>query len=493
MGAAVQRRILLLGFAVLAVAGAWPAAGEAAPRARSRPIVAAGRIEADLRDGRPVQRSGVVVPERLMLNGIDTVTVPFRCRGCRFEKGIDASGVTFARTVDLAGAHFGGPAKFRGTTFSAPAVFGATPEQDVECGNPAWTGWEFVRRPDFSLAVFDDLASFDTASFKNGATFDDAQFRARADFGNACFQRSAGFRSGAFSRQARFTQAQFAQGGVFDAASFAEGATFLGSTFSGTPDSSAASFGGATSSGDLDFTFVRFTIVADKPVEPEERGDLVLFSYLVCTGSAFFRDAFFAAGYGVAMDHVHIADLVLDVDVAAQVDDEDNQRAVLELIESSAKDRGDLGVANDAHYQDEILASRHYHEPWRALDYVFYRGVAGYLVRPLRPILVLLTLVVLLALVRVAFSAARPGVEAHGRNRSRLRSGTRAAGSGGRNVLVNVLDTIALVGPRGGRGSGELPLGRRLEIFVYRVLVVCALLALANANPTLRQMVDSLF
>ncbi len=59
-------------------------------------------------------------------------------------------------------------------------------------------------------------------------------------------------------------------------------------------------------------------------------------------------------------------------------------------------------------------------------------------------------------------------------------------------MIVDVLDTIALVGRRGTR-AGELSLPRRLEIFVYRLLVVCSLLALANANPTLRQMVDSLF
>jgi len=486
MGAAVHPRILLFGLALVAAAGAgaWPAGAEAARRQPQRrpAIVPAGRIEEALRHGRPVLLGRVVVKERLVLTGTDTVRVPFRCRRCRFEKGIAASGVTFERAVDLAGARIAGPASFRGTTFHGPAVFGATEQCSEDSG--------FRQTADFSLAVFDDLASFDTATFEAKAVFDNGQFRAHADFGKACFDGGVSFRAAAFDKATRFTQADFSQGAVFDAASFASGATFLNSTFTGTPDVPAASFDGATSGGDLDFTFVPFAV--DPEVPPAERADtdIATFSYLVCRGSVFFQEADFPVGYGVAMDHLHVADLVLDVNVARQVDNEDNERAVLAVIESSAKDRGDLGVANDAHYQAELLVAKHYHEPWRALDYVFYRGIAGYFVRPLRPIGVLLVLVVLLALLRLGLPAARPGVEAHAR--TRFRRSLRAVGRGSRSVIVDVLDTIALVGRRGTR-AGELSLPRRLEIFVYRLLVVCSLLALANANPTLRQMVDSLF
>jgi hypothetical protein len=91
---------------------------------------------------------------------------------------------------------------------------------------------------------------------------------------------------------------------------------------------------------------------------------------------------------------------------------------------------------------------------------------------------------------RVLVSAARPGVEAH--SQRTFRPSARSAARGSRSVLADALDTISLVGPRGSNGV-TLPPARRLEIFVYRVLLVCALLALANSNPTLRQMVDSLF
>jgi hypothetical protein len=52
---------------------------------------------------------------------------------------------------------------------------------------------------------------------------------------------------------------------------------------------------------------------------------------------------------------------------------------------------------------------------------------------------------------------------------------------------------LALVGRRRSDRDGSESSGRRLEIVAYRLLVVCALLGLANSNPTLRQMVDALF
>jgi hypothetical protein len=56
-----------------------------------------------------------------------------------------------------------------------------------------------------------------------------------------------------------------------------------------------------------------------------------------------------------------------------------------------------------------------------------------------------------------------------------------------------LLDTLALVGRRRSDGESGDSSRRRLEILAYRLLVVCALLGLANSNPTLRQMVDALF
>jgi hypothetical protein len=467
--------------------GAWPTAAEAASHRSHHgptPVVDASMIRKALSQGRALPvRSGGVVRKKLVLTGIDTVAVPFRCRNCDFKHGIDASGVTFERAVDLTGSRFEGRASFRGTTFAGPAVFAAA----EACDRATFEG-----TADFSLAVFDDFATFENALFARKAVFDNGRFRDRANFGNACFDGPLSARAAVFERSAQFTEAWFARGAAFDSAAFAAGATFLGSRFTNGTDAPAATFDLATSGGDLDFTFASFGL---NGVPPDERAeyDVASFSDVVSKGSLSFQDVNFPPQFGLAMDHLHVADLVLDVDVARQVDDQvgrDNKRDVLRLIESSSKKRGDLAVANDAHYQSEILAAKRYGEPWRLLDYVFYRGVAGYLVRPFRPLVVLLVLVVSLALLRVLLSGARPAVEAH--SRRTFRPSVRSAARGSRSVLADALDTISLIGPRGSH-AGTLPPARRLEIFAYRVLLVCALLALANSNPTLRQMVDSLF
>lgn len=495
MGTPWQRTMMRHGFALLVVVATLPVPHAAAQLSRTHAPVSAKDIEADLREGRPVLRSDAVIKDRLDLSAIGTIDVPFRCRGCRFKDGIDASDTVFSRTVDLAGARFDGSALFRGTTFRGPAVFAGAPEQAGACYEGT-TSWAFGSRADFSLAVFDDLAGFDSVVFNGPATFENAQFHAGADFGHVCFVRSSSFRGVGFERRASFTQSQFTSGVSFDAASYAEGATFLGGTFSGRPDRTAASFAGAVSAGDLDFTFVHFTMVERRgkpPVPPDQRADSADFSYLVCSGAVSFRDADFSEGYGFAMDHVHIGDLMLDVDAAGKVDndvDEDYERAVLRLIESSAKERGDLSVANDAQYQLDVLASKHYSRPWRALDLVFYRGVTGYLVRPWRPLLVLFAAVVVLALIRTFRPSAAPGTTAP--RRRRARNTWTAVGARSRSFFVDVFDTMAFVVPRRD-GREEISLGRRVEILIYRVLAVCALVALANANPTLREMVDSLF
>jgi len=161
---------------------------------------------------------------------------------------------------------------------------------------------------------------------------------------------------------------------------------------------------------------------------------------------------------------------------------------VLELIESSAKARDDLALANDAHYRLEVLRSQHYAWPLHVLDLVFYRSVAGYLVRPVHPLVTLLALVLVVSAIRSSRRSRRVSGSSSVQTRTfsvRRRRSFRGALD---DYAHEVLDTVAFIAP----GQGEAALGRRFESNVYRVLVVCALFGLANSNPTLRQMLDAL-
>lgn len=165
----------------------------------------------------------------------------------------------------------------------------------------------------------------------------------------------------------------------------------------------------------------------------------------------------------------------MDVDDANAVVAPQDRARVLRLIEAGAKAKGDLGIANDARYALEALESGD-DALWRRIpNLVFYRLAAGYFVRPFHPIAALLVLVGLVSLFRAA--------------RVRDTSSSLVGRAWARLCIFwqEFLDALALIG----RGGGEARQSRRLEAFVYRLLVVCVLIGLANSNPTLREMFDA--
>jgi uncharacterized protein YjbI with pentapeptide repeats len=509
-------------FAVV-VSAAAPAL--AAPVTRA--TVHSEAIARDLRAGHPVVREGVFVKGALDLRAADTVRAVFKCRQCTFEGRIFASDVTFAKTVDLSGSTFTRSVDFRGATFDGPALF-RTALSDRD-GGGADRRAVFAGRVDFSLAFFREFSSFSGAAFNATAAFRDARFTdasfASAIFGSAAFDRAtfrgaalfndakfggpATFTDADFRKRADFALARFESGGVFKRVQFGDNASFLGATLS-TPEPcprspgadsrpsaramcsdsyEAGRFDDVAAAGNLDFTFVRFEIRGDSG---RYSSTLAVFSDLVCGGSLVFRQATFAKGRVIRMQRLQARDLVLDVSIVPQISGDDDQRNVLQMIEDSGKARGDLQAANDAHYALRAERSNDYSTVGRVLDYVFYRGVAGYFVRPLRPILVLLIGIGLLSLVSVV-RARRPG-EAEQTlavpTWRRIWSGTTTRCS---EFLTCFFDKVGLVRPQRSEGPDSPPLGRRLESFAYRLLVVCAILGLANSNPTLRQMVETLF
>jgi uncharacterized protein YjbI with pentapeptide repeats len=504
------------------------AAGPATPT-RSGGALAAATIISALRRGQPLILSGVVVHRRLDLTRVGTVRQPFKCRACTFERGIDASDVIFDRTLDLSGSTVHGGANFAGTTFQGPALFTNTPR-------PA----EFDGKVNFRLADFNDLAAFDHASFERparfslarfrsqasfalttfagvtfygatlagGAIFDGAEFEAQANFGRAAFGESD-FRSTIFSRSPSFTDvvfrghadfsgAEFEHGGVFDDAQLPMGASFVGATFTAVHRPRlAGSFDGVAASSTLDFTFVRFVVEGRKP-RGKASPPAVSMSELVSGGTVSFSGAEFPDGYSIVTNRIAAKNLVFDVEDAARVKDEKDerrkphQRHLLELIESSAKTRGDLVTANNAEYRLRELASRHYWGPYRVLDAIFYRGIAGYFVRPLHPLVTLVAVALVFAAVRLFLGREKELQRPASRRRSRFvpsrRDGRRIS-----RLLSEFLDALGRVLPWRTSSEGKPPtLGHRLEAVLYRVLLACALIGLANSNPTLRRLVDSI-
>jgi hypothetical protein len=164
---------------------------------------------------------------------------------------------------------------------------------------------------------------------------------------------------------------------------------------------------------------------------------------------------------------------------------------VLGLIESSAKARGDLGVANDAHYERKVLESQQDNWLEHGLDFVFFRTIAGYLVRPLQPLAALLILAAITTGIHVGRRGWPHPAPTRAGARHRIRQQIRRA----RRILSPLGDayfqTLILVVPGRSSSADERP-ARWIEALMYRLLFVCVLLGFANSNPTLRQMLDAI-
>ncbi len=428
---------LLSGFALVSMTVAIAALGLPSPAPASvaacgrktggPAVIASTSVAAKLKGGRSVVARGVTLCGDLDLAGA-RVKGLFECRGCTLSGRLLAAEAVFESTVDLSGTRVAELIDMQGARFERPAVFDAGPDN-----SPA----TFEGRVDFSLATFQELAAFSRAV------------------------------SAAFARDAVFTQTEFDDHTAFDGATFANNGIFIGADFT------SVSFDDVRAAGSLDLTGVSAVSAS--------------FTDTVAD-SVSLRDATFSRS-GIVLYRVGIRDIDLAVDDVAYVKGEPS--ATLKLIEQSAKNRGDLAVANDAYFEERVLASDRHGPLVHGLDAFFYRWAAGYLVRPWNPLLALLTVALVVAAIRMVWRGLR-------------RATPNAAGAkpswtqrAGQHMVLGghaMLDTAGTVLP--GRAdvadSDSLRLLHRVERFAYRALIVCALIALANSNPSLRQVLDSM-
>ena len=473
------------------------------------------------------------------LTELHTVNNLFVCSDCTVVGDLRASNVVFRGPLDLSGLHVTGDVDLRGAIFAQAALFGSPRGNPTKVDGDAdfslVTFYEladfervtFKRSADFPLAqfradgifteaVFQGQAVFQAAIFENearfgggaskrafhrGTTFERASFRGNADFRQRKFMRSITFAGADFLGRADFGQTTFEREATFDRVVFAEGSSFTSTDFNGDRSDLSASFERATARGKIDFEDADFWTDA-------------VFRNLGAPAVSF-KDADFHGSTIPVMTGISTGDLLFPLDDVSRLNTED-RKPVLELVESSAKARGDLGLANDARFRLQVLASGGYWWGWRVLDFTLYRGVAGYFVRPRRPLLVLLALALAMTLYR-ELRRSNPGEHASTpteRTASTPAEGdgaTPAEGAGATSAESHVradrlirrplsgfwsfvgelLDTLAPIIP-GKSDAAAASTGRRLEVLVYRVLVVCALLGFANSNPTLRQMFDAL-
>jgi uncharacterized protein YjbI with pentapeptide repeats len=484
-----------------------------------------------------IDTSGVQVTGDLDLDGM-VVKHALICRDCHF-RGLSLHRTVFSQILDLSGSTIADAADISDARFLGPALFGPTPTSEGSdlCPTDS-TGVRFRGGANFSLVTFGGLAMFAGAQFEGPADFtltrfqgdaifalgcalkqtlfDRSTFAASADFGAYRFNTppvspSASFADVAFRGRTDFSQAIFTGGAMFDRARFEQGASFQGATL-GHPKETmdpVYTFVGTTSAGPLDFSFAK--LKSSMNLEDVN-----------AAGVLSLKDATFdptcatidhegntvSTSRCISIDSLSAGALRMDVTPVLQNVQTSQRGPILDLIESSAKARGDLAQANDAHYQRQVLASRKDSEPERILDVVFYRTIAGYFVRPLNPLLCLLALAGVIALVRTG-RGSRPVARNGGPVNGNPSGSTEAVVTNGRDAptrrlvalphrathavasfTVELMGTLSLIGQRSA-DADESP-WKRIEIYAYRVLLVLVLIGFANSNPTLRQMLDAL-
>jgi uncharacterized protein YjbI with pentapeptide repeats len=486
-------------FALVAVVAA---AGAVAPSASATPLhlVSPLTIERDLAAGGWVADEGVRVGGDVDLTTRGgKIEGPFVCNRCRIDGRIIAPHVLFERGIDLSGSEIEGALNLHGAVFREPALFGQT---------------VFGGGADFAFAAFRDLAVFRAATFDVDPDFTSTQFRSVARFGDTTFDcarapdcRTGSFEDAIFAAEALFAGATFTGGAQFDGALFGSVSDFRRASFLGDGSFREASFRDRADFSraiyrNVVFEDTRFgsdALFLDTNFGLPGGGNTPAVGFLYTTvdgridlqrahlsGPAQFlavsADSLLLDGMSydkpsskLAMTGVVANDVSLEMaDVGhLAIPEQADEQAILHTAEETANSAGKLGLANDLHYRLQEIARGDDGWPRRIADNALYRGVGGYFVRPFRPLLWLLGIVLVAASLRaLRWKSREPG---------RLRRAWR-------QFVRALLNTIT----RRGQVADEPRPLRSLELVAYAALLGCFLLGLANANPTLRDMVDAI-
>ena len=521
------------------------------------------------------------INNNLVLRG-ETVRGALVCKRCTFTGAISAPHARFTREVDLSGSTVRGRVDLESATFLAPVRFGPSdrvmePDSGLQLGcarkdrraGALFTG----EQVNFAFSTFEDDADFEEATFCGPADFASARFRAAARFRRSDFQSDSLFPGIAFDQEAYFVLATLGGKRIdFHAARFGGVADFRQATlapilalfrprseppitfedavfgnradFTQTTFLDRATFRDSRMAADGLFHSAVFTLPA------EVKGDVILVSFdhavvggrldfgearlggtiqssaelkALTAAALSFHETDLVDPFTLGARGVSLRDLVARLDQLDHVEDVRDRIALLHVLESSAKARGDLDLANDAHYRLQELSAEDDMLPQRIADFAFYQYVAGYLVRPEIPLLWLIFIVLTATVVRFRLIA--------GQRRAQKREAEVAApgpGDGEAPLADSTSNPNAVENPPGNRESQPRPADappnaqrdeirppdgladslfrafsltvgwrepspvRRAELLIYALLVACILIALANTNPTLRDMIDAI-
>ena len=160
------------------------------------------------------------------------------------------------------------------------------------------------------------------------------------------------------------------------------------------------------------------------------------------------------------------------------------RQSMYKTIVDTAKEGGDLELANEATYRRYVDLNSDDAWPKATLDNVFYRGMAGYMVKPLRPLVCLLVLWLVGTMVRYVTSIRQT---ADGPSRVTVADHLGVAlGEAGRAIIRPT--------PKLPAGSNLLTwpsIGRLVEYLASKILLVILVISISNNSNALDKIVEA--
>lgn len=511
-----RRPALVVLGAVLLLGAAGPAGAQGTEITAGD--VAAADVAARIVAGELVELKGTRIRGDLILPRSTRISAPLRCRGCHFTGSFRAPEATFERGLDLEESVVDGDLDLSGTSFEDWANL-----DGARIGGPT-----LLRGARFSEAL-----SARDARFGGSVAFDRARVKGQVAFTRASFGDAATFTGTAFGARADFGQSKYAAGARFDDVVFAGAPSFALGEFG-----SRASFNGVEFRSGGSFQFAHF---ADVSLERAVAAGPLALDGAVVDGEASF-DGLTSTGE-VSLDGVHVRpgslfveqlaveELTMDVGLVSAIRGRAAQKHMLERLESTAKAREDLSTANDARFHRLSMMGEEKDGAAGLVD-DGNRLLAGYLVRPVRPVASFLGLVGAASLVRLGIRTfpgrrvdkTEPGTasashdrarntlrasDQHGRARIRVRPKElwdgavylwtafwKAVADGFQSVADSLGVAFRIrpdvAKPEEGRiGSYAIAIGRWMEYSMYKIMLAVMVLTIGNANPTVRELLES--
>jgi uncharacterized protein YjbI with pentapeptide repeats len=425
----------------------------------------------------------VQVKGDINLQGIGTIRGPFVLTSSSIEGALIAPVTIFKGMVDFTNSTFSGKTNQPSFVDLRESIF----EGDV-----VWSRAKFE-------AISENPSSVDLRG---------AQFRGITDIRSSEFDVPAQFQNATFEGRTSFQQTQFHETSDFTGVTFEDSVSFMRSRFG-----KLTNFEGANLAKDADFTGVDFT-------------DQVKFSRLSVMGRLSIRRAYFekkvildmasvgdlqleendfVVGVQLSMAEIEADSLEMDLEDIDKIDHDLEKRAVLETVERTARNKGSIALANDALFRRRVLENNERGQPLQILNRIFNEGVAGYTVRPLRPLFSVLVVVLFGWLVRLASEFLTLRVDGKGtiprfneekmtrRLDEWLAVSLGALGASLHAALSPKLNISVQPEQRGNLGAHVVATAQLVEWVSQKVLIGLFFIAIANALPAAKEFISSIF